>query len=61
MPGIGEAGAQDAFVAGDDRGAAVLGRDIGDEGEVGRGGVVGRAEREVALIDPHGDLHDLGG
>ena len=45
MPGIGEAGAQHAFVAGDDGRAAVLGLDVGDEGEPGRGLAVGGAQR----------------
>ena len=59
MPRIGEAGAQHAFVAGDGDRAAVGRLDIGDEGEERRGGPVGVAQREVALVDPHGDLHDL--
>ena len=59
MAGIGEARAQHAFVAGDDRRAAVLGLDIGDEGEPGGGVAIGGAQREVALVDAHGDLHDL--
>ncbi len=60
MAGVGEAGAQHAFVAGDDDGAVVLGLDVGDEGEPGGGRAVGGAQREVALVDPHRDLHDLG-
>ena len=59
MPRVGEAGAQHAFVAGDDGGAAVRRLDVGDEGEPGRGAAVGGAQREIALVDPHGDLHDL--
>ena len=38
MASIGEAGAQHAFVAGDDGGAVVLRLDVGDEGEPGGGG-----------------------
>ena len=37
MPRVGEAGAQHAFVAGDDYRAAVLGLDVGDEDEPGGG------------------------
>ena len=59
MPSVGEAGAQHAFVAGDDGGAAVRRLDVGDEGEPGRSAAVRRAQREIALVDPHGDLHDL--
>ena len=60
MAGIGEAGAEHAFVAGDDDRAVVVGLDVGDEGEPGRGSAVRRPQREIALVDPHGDLHDLG-
>ena len=60
MPRIREPGAQHPFVAGDDSGAAVLGRDVGHEGEPGGGFAIGRAQREVALVDAHGHLHDLG-
>ena len=59
MPRVGEAGAQHALIAGDDEGATVLGRDVGHEGEPGRGFVVWGAQGEVALVDAHGDLHDL--
>ena len=43
MPRIREPGAQHPFVAGDDSGAAVLGRDVGHEGEPGGGFALGRA------------------
>ena len=57
---IGEAGPQHALVAGDDRHAAVNRLDIGDEGEVGRWTAVGVSQGEIALVDAHRDLHDLG-
>ena len=60
VPRVGEAGAQHTLVAGDRGGAAVGRLDIGDEAEIGRRRTVGVAEREVALVDAHGDLHDLG-
>ena len=59
MAGIGEARAQHALVAGDDGGAVVVCLDVGDEGKPGRGGTFGRAQGEIALVDPHGDLHHL--
>ena len=37
-----------------------LGRDVGDEGELRRGRPVGVAQREIALVDAHRDLHHLG-
>ena len=61
MPRIGEAGAQHALIAGDHGGAAIGGRDVGDEGEARGGFAGGVAQCEIALIDPHRDLHDLGG
>ena len=60
VPRIGEAGAQHALVAGDRGGAAVRRLDIGDEAEIRRGRAIGVAEREVALVHPHGDLPHLG-
>ena len=60
MPGVGEAGAQDAFVAGDDDGAVVLRLDVGDEAEPWRGGAFGGSQGEITLVDAHRDLHDLG-
>ena len=61
MAGVGEPGAQHAFVTGDDGGAAILGLDIGGEDEPGRGRRRWRrAGGEIALVDPHRDLHDLG-
>ncbi len=41
-------------------GAAVGGDDVGDEGEAGGPAAVRMAQREVALVDAHRDLHDLG-
>ena len=60
MPRIGETGTQHPLVARDADGAAVGRGDIGDEGKIGCRRTVGVAQREVALVDPHGDLHDLG-
>ena len=41
MARIGEAGTQDPFVSGDDGSAAILGFDVGDEGEPGGGAILG--------------------
>ena len=60
MPRVGEAGAQHPFIAGDDRSPTVGAGHVGDEGESGGGFAVRRAQREVALVDAHGDLHHLG-
>ncbi len=60
MPRIGEARAQHAFVAGDDRRAAVIGLDIGDEGEPRRSRACRIAQREIALVDAHRHLHHFG-
>ena len=60
MPGVGEAGAQHAFVAGDDRGAAVGGFHVGGEGEIRGRRSVRLAQGEVALVHAHRNLHDLG-
>ncbi len=60
MPRIGEAGAQHALVAGDRsprrRPSASILATKANHGAAAPSGV---AEREVALVDPHRDLHDL--
>ena len=60
MAGVAEPGAEDALVAGDDGGPAVLRLDIGDEGEAVGGRAVRVAEGHVALVHAHAELHDLG-
>ncbi len=54
-----EARAQHALVAGDDRRAAILRRDIGHEGEIRRRPPGRVAQREIALVDAHRDLQHL--
>ncbi len=59
MPGVGEARAQHPLVAGDDGGAAIRGVNVCRERKPG-GGLAGpRARGEIALVHPHGHLHDL--
>ncbi len=60
MAGVAEPGAEHALVAGDDGRASVGGFDVGDEGEAVGGGAVRVAERHVALVHAHAELHDLG-
>ena len=59
--GVGEAGGEDAGVAGEDGGAVVGGVAVGDEevgGDAAGGGV---AQREELLVGAHRGLQDLGG
>ena len=61
MPRIGKARPQHALIARDDRSATILRLDIGGKGEPGSGRPIRIAQREIALIDAHRDLHHLGG
>ncbi len=60
MPRIRKPRAQHPFIAGDDRSTLIVRRDIGDESEMRRRRAVRIAQREIALIDAHRDLADLG-
>ena len=61
MPCIGKAGAQHALIARDDRRPAIFRRDIGGKSEERSSRAVLVAQRKIALIDAHRDLHHLGG
>ena len=58
--GVGEAGGEDAGVAGEDGGAVVGGVAVGDD-DVGGDAAGGVAEGEELLVLAHRGLQDLGG
>ena len=57
---IGQPRAQHAFIARDQRGAAIGGGDVGHHAEAGRGAAIRRHHREVALVHAHRRPHQLG-
>ena len=58
--GVGEAGGQDLFVAGDDAGAAVGGFDVGGADEMGAEAPLPVQTGEIFLVGPHGEPDHLG-
>ena len=56
---VGEAGGEDLFVTGDDRGAAVACLDIRDADEVRGERALRVGEREIFLVGAHGELDHL--